>query len=402
MVVVMRGRTSVSSGRARLAEGTIDAAAAIATASPGSALQYVDGGNWVGPAIAWHALQAGMAAARETGVGAVLVRRGNKRGTLPPLSSEAAEQGFAALMTTTTAARTAPKDGWSASGQRAGRHCPAASSRRARAAGQGVLRRRPLPQVPGCAAGSRAPRTAPATQQDARQPMPRPRSAVPGHRRRQRRPARACVRSFCRRAPRRGTDERGSDAGSGPAPATRHRPHAGADRRRGHDAARGAWPAGRCGCDDSARDGTGCGQPVATSRFGCRREACGCAVPWTVRVRKRTLAELHALAGRTAPGPSSSGPNGLRRHAGQPQGGAVLPIPVGLLAHRALHSPRHGWFSAPDRSAPCVSRRRLARWRQAYRCPARPGRSASAMGQTTVSAISRIAWRKTATSASEL
>ncbi|MEM1430404.1 MAG: Ldh family oxidoreductase [Pseudomonadota bacterium] len=95
----------------RIAAGGIAPAARITVEAPAPALRRIDGRNGLGPAVAEAARRAATDAARATGIGAAFVRNGTHLGALAPYLWLAAEQGFAALVTTNTAPMIAPAGG---------------------------------------------------------------------------------------------------------------------------------------------------------------------------------------------------------------------------------------------------------------------------------------------------
>ncbi len=95
----------------RIAAGGIDSRAQIVETAPAPALRHIDGRNGLGPWVARRALDAGMDAARRTGIGAAFVTSGSHVGALAPYLWIAAEAGFAALVTTNTAPMLAPAGG---------------------------------------------------------------------------------------------------------------------------------------------------------------------------------------------------------------------------------------------------------------------------------------------------
>lgn len=95
----------------RIRAGGIDPSALPVITAPAPALLQVDGQNGLGPAVALRAVQAAMAAARDTGMAAAFCRRSTHLGALAPLLFTAAEGGFAALFTTNTSPMIAPAGG---------------------------------------------------------------------------------------------------------------------------------------------------------------------------------------------------------------------------------------------------------------------------------------------------
>ena len=78
------------------------------------ALLKVDGQNGLGGAVALRAMNAAMKAARKTGMAAAFCRRSTHLGALAPLLWVAAQDGFAAIITTNSAPMIAPAGGRSA------------------------------------------------------------------------------------------------------------------------------------------------------------------------------------------------------------------------------------------------------------------------------------------------
>lgn len=95
----------------RIAAGGVDPAAEIRVETLAPALMRLDGGGGLGPVVAGRALEAAAAAARRAGVAAVFCRGGGHFGAIAPYLWEAAEAGFAAVVTTTTAPMIAPAGG---------------------------------------------------------------------------------------------------------------------------------------------------------------------------------------------------------------------------------------------------------------------------------------------------
>ncbi len=95
----------------RIEAGGIDPAAEVVVERPAPALRLIDGNHGLGPAIARCAVDAAMEAAREAGIGGAFVRNGSHLGALAPFLFNAAEVGFAAIMTTNTAPMIAAPGG---------------------------------------------------------------------------------------------------------------------------------------------------------------------------------------------------------------------------------------------------------------------------------------------------
>lgn len=102
-------RVAVYAGR--MAEGGITAGALPQVTAPAPALRLIDGRNGLGPAVARRALSEAMAAARQCGLGGAFCRGGNHLGALAPYLWLAAQEGFAAILTTNTAPMIAPSGG---------------------------------------------------------------------------------------------------------------------------------------------------------------------------------------------------------------------------------------------------------------------------------------------------
>ncbi|SDZ96437.1 Ldh family oxidoreductase [Rubrimonas cliftonensis] len=111
MGVATHGLIRVGQYCDRIAAGGVDPAAAPRVETLAPALLRLDGGGGLGPAVAARALEEGIAAARRTGVAAVFCRGGSHFGAIAPYLWEAAEAGFAAVVTTTTSPMIAPAGG---------------------------------------------------------------------------------------------------------------------------------------------------------------------------------------------------------------------------------------------------------------------------------------------------
>lgn len=95
----------------RIRAGGINPSAIPVIAAPAPSLVQVDGCQGLGPAVALRAVDAGIAAARETGMAGVFCRRSTHLGALAPLLYKAAGAGFAALFTTNSSPMIAPAGG---------------------------------------------------------------------------------------------------------------------------------------------------------------------------------------------------------------------------------------------------------------------------------------------------
>ncbi|MFG1710826.1 Ldh family oxidoreductase [Nonomuraea sp. M3C6] len=95
--------------RARL--GGIDLAAEVTTQAVTPALARVDGANGIGPLVGARALQAAMAGARATGIGAAFARHSNHFGPVMPYLFQAAQEGFAAIIASNATTTIAPWGG---------------------------------------------------------------------------------------------------------------------------------------------------------------------------------------------------------------------------------------------------------------------------------------------------
>ncbi len=111
MGIVTHGLSRVETYVGRIEAGGIDASAVVSVESPAPALRRLDGANGLGPAIAERARLAASEAARSCGVGMAVVRRVSHVGALAPLLRRAADDGFAAIVTTNTAPMLAPAGG---------------------------------------------------------------------------------------------------------------------------------------------------------------------------------------------------------------------------------------------------------------------------------------------------
>lgn len=95
----------------RLDLGGIKARPAIRVERVAPSLARVDGDNGVGTLVGMRALEAAMALARETGVGAVFARASNHFGPVAPYSLLAAEAGYASLIGSNSTTTIAPTGG---------------------------------------------------------------------------------------------------------------------------------------------------------------------------------------------------------------------------------------------------------------------------------------------------
>jgi LDH2 family malate/lactate/ureidoglycolate dehydrogenase len=95
----------------RMRTGGVDPAAAIGIDRAAPSMIRVDGGNGLGPVVAYRALKACMAAARETGVATAFVRGSNHFGPTIPYTYLAAQQGFASVVASNATTTIAPFGG---------------------------------------------------------------------------------------------------------------------------------------------------------------------------------------------------------------------------------------------------------------------------------------------------
>ncbi|HWD03801.1 MAG TPA: Ldh family oxidoreductase [Amycolatopsis sp.] len=95
--------------RARV--GGVDLHAKVTVDPVAPALSRVDGANGIGPLVGSHALDAALAGARATGLGAAFVRGSNHFGPVMPYLFRAAEQGFAAVIASNATTTIAPWGG---------------------------------------------------------------------------------------------------------------------------------------------------------------------------------------------------------------------------------------------------------------------------------------------------
>lgn len=111
MGIATHGLSRVRVYADRIAAGGIDPADRTEVVSPAPALRRVDGRNGLGPAVAERTRREAAEAARTCGIGAAFVTGGNHLGALAPYLYLAAEAGFAAIVSTTTAPMIAPAGG---------------------------------------------------------------------------------------------------------------------------------------------------------------------------------------------------------------------------------------------------------------------------------------------------
>jgi len=95
----------------RINAGGVNPKADPVITSPAPALLQVDGQNGLGAAVALRATRATMDAARQTGIAAAFCRHSSHLGALAPLLWVAAQEGFAAIITTNSAPMIAPAGG---------------------------------------------------------------------------------------------------------------------------------------------------------------------------------------------------------------------------------------------------------------------------------------------------
>lgn len=114
MGITTHGLGRVTDYIGRIRAGGIDPTACGAVTRLLPALCRVDGANGLGPAVMQSALTEAITSASSCGVGAVFVGGSGHVGALAPYLYLAAEAGFAAFVTTTTAPMIAPAGGRSA------------------------------------------------------------------------------------------------------------------------------------------------------------------------------------------------------------------------------------------------------------------------------------------------
>lgn len=95
----------------RAVGGGLDLHAEIVTNAVAPAIALVDGDNGLGPLVGVRALDAALAGARETGVGAAFARGSNHFGPIMPYLFMACRQGFAAIITSNATTTIAPWGG---------------------------------------------------------------------------------------------------------------------------------------------------------------------------------------------------------------------------------------------------------------------------------------------------
>lgn len=111
MGLATHGVGRIESYGERIDLGGIKARPAIRVERVAPAMARVDGDNGVGPLVGMRALEAAMALARETGVGAVFARASNHFGPVAPYSLIAAEAGFASIIGSNATTTIAPTGG---------------------------------------------------------------------------------------------------------------------------------------------------------------------------------------------------------------------------------------------------------------------------------------------------
>ena len=95
----------------RLKVGGINARAAIRVEKKSPAIAMVDGDNGIGTLVGTRALEAAMAAARETGVGVAFARSSNHFGPIASYAWIAAQAGFASIIASNASTTIAPSGG---------------------------------------------------------------------------------------------------------------------------------------------------------------------------------------------------------------------------------------------------------------------------------------------------
>ncbi|MCL4687225.1 MAG: Ldh family oxidoreductase [Burkholderiales bacterium] len=111
MGLTTHGVGRIESYGERIDLGGIKARPAIRVERVAPAMARVDGDNGVGQLVGMRALEAAMALARETGVGAVFARASNHFGPVAPYSLIAAEAGFASIIGSNATTTIAPTGG---------------------------------------------------------------------------------------------------------------------------------------------------------------------------------------------------------------------------------------------------------------------------------------------------
>lgn len=95
----------------RLKIGGINARAQIRVEKTSPSIAMVDGDNGIGTLVGTRALEAAMAAAKETGVGVAFARSSNHFGPIASYAWLAAEQGFASIIASNASTTIAPSGG---------------------------------------------------------------------------------------------------------------------------------------------------------------------------------------------------------------------------------------------------------------------------------------------------
>jgi LDH2 family malate/lactate/ureidoglycolate dehydrogenase len=95
----------------RLKIGGINANARIVIDKKSPAIAMVDGDNGIGTLVGTRALEAAMAAARDTGVGVAFARSSNHFGPIASYAWLAAEEGFASIIASNASTTIAPSGG---------------------------------------------------------------------------------------------------------------------------------------------------------------------------------------------------------------------------------------------------------------------------------------------------
>lgn len=111
MGIGTHGLARVSNYVDRIKAGGVNADAIPLISAPAPALRMVDAQNGLGVAVAFRATQAAMEAARGAGIGAAFCRGSSHMGALAPHLYRAAQEGFAAIITTNTSPMIAPAGG---------------------------------------------------------------------------------------------------------------------------------------------------------------------------------------------------------------------------------------------------------------------------------------------------
>ena len=95
----------------RVRVGGIDARAEVRATRVAPGLAMVDGASGIGPLVGMRALEAAMAAARDTGIAAAFARGSNHFGPIMPYAYLAAAEGFASIIGTNATTTIAPWGG---------------------------------------------------------------------------------------------------------------------------------------------------------------------------------------------------------------------------------------------------------------------------------------------------